>query len=111
MRIRAARQEPKPELTCRAAVEDLGQYRRSVVVANDEVIPSEQVERYRQMARGGRPRLGDGESVQIRARVAPEMANALDQLAADAIQPADWRAGGFQPLRVIGGPPPRKQGI
>ena len=53
------------------------------VLAESKPVPTEQLDHYRQMARGGRPRLGAGPSVQVRARLDPEMAKALEQLAAD----------------------------
>ena len=53
------------------------------VLTRSKSVPTEQLERYRQMGRGGRPRLGAGESVQIRARLSPDMAKELNQLAAD----------------------------
>ena len=42
------------------------------VLAESKPVPPEHLERYRQMARGGRPRLGAGPSVQVRARLDPD---------------------------------------
>lgn len=52
------------------------------VLAQSKPVPPTRLERYRQASRGGRPRLGDGESVQLRARIDTALADALVKIEA-----------------------------
>ena len=48
------------------------------VLDHSKRVPLAQLRRYRQDARGGRPRLGAGDSVQVRVRLSPSQAELLD---------------------------------